>query len=301
MLLTIPSLIRLVINKPESSAEPLGKRRGSLVISYTFHLCAPGKSNPCTCMSHLCWPLWYTASGTHFCLGRKTERLSSSSLKEWSVSALMWNTCACDRHKRNRQKEKERCRKTERQRQAERQTERQREKSSGTARETKHGREKQRGKPEERGNQRAEQGAQREGSLSPPVTQRGQTGGTWEVGSERGIEVGRKAAGGTENWGYGWTKARQKDHRGHGEKKEKRKVKHIEGGATCDTKKLSDITAPSLEVNLFWAAENRWGANSNATNSGCSHTPGSDKKLALCLKINVMSSTYTTPLHITLS
>lgn len=69
---------------------------------------------------------------------------------------------------------------------------------------------------------------------------------SWEKGSWRKRE-----------WGYGWTKARQKGHRGHGEKKEKRKVKHIEGGATCDTKKLSDVTAPSLEVNLFWAAENR--------------------------------------------
>lgn len=72
------------------------------------------------------------------------------------------------------------------------------------------------------------------------MTKKGQTGGIWEVGKDRGIEFWRKGAGGTENegmvgqrqdtgsWGAG----------GHREYK----LKRIEG-AKCDTWKLSGVTA----------------------------------------------------------
>lgn len=75
---------------------------------------------------------------------------------------------------------------------------------------------------------------------------------------------------------------------------EKGKVKHTEGGVKCGTEKVSGAIDPKLEMNLFWAAET--GDVQTAMRS-----PGSDKKLALPLKRSVTSSTYTTPLHITLS
>lgn len=53
------------------------------------------------------------------------------------------------------------------------------------------------------------------------MTQRGQTGGTREVARERGIEVGRKAAGGKENGGMGGRRQDRRVTEGTGKRKRK--------------------------------------------------------------------------------